>query len=273
MTGVEFVPFEELPCQFNPDSGRIVTANQAVVGPSTEPADRGLVVRVPQQPYPRDARRGWIRGRSELADMERILFDNYNSMAPILVPSPADGRAGGDSPRASRPHGMLRQLGLPATRDAGGAQLARPRTYNAVWRHLLMLLFDELPGEHEARTAATGGSRWSGRLLDEPDSPWWDGKARRRRETRDDILSRRCADAVGRIRHRLRRRPDAMAVGRLHRSPYATQPSASPAIGPIEGLFNNGPVEIAGGQAIVNATGWEHAGVRGRLGAVDAHDR
>ncbi len=261
---VEFVPFEELPYQFNPDSGRIVTANQAVAGPQYQPwlsEDWSYGHRSTRIHALLDEAEA--AGPIGVADMERIVFDNYNSMAPILVPhlltAPQAPLAQGEQAALE----MLRRWdyqqpsgGAPGTPEQ--ASSAAAAYFNAVWRHLLMLLFDELPDGANIG----GGGRWFevvARLLDEPDSPWWDRVDTPATETRDDVLSRALADAYRELAIAYGDDPTQWRWGELHTLTIRDGSFGNSGIGPVEALFNRGPVEVAGGTGIVNANAWNAA--------------
>ena len=257
-----YLPFAELPSVYNPKQGFIVTANQAVVGAS----------------YPRFLTDDWAYGyRSQRInemiagatgkapgvsadDVQRMQFDNRNGMAPTLVPYltriPLSGTA-------ARAQALLVgwDFQQPADGDAGTVQAhssAAAAYYNAVWRHLLTRLFDELPGEHKA----DGGDRWFEvvrALLTEPSSPWWDDRATGAAESETDIIKAALLDAAGELSKRLGDQPSEWRWGRLHRLTLRNQTFGTSGVRMIEWLFNRGPVDVAGGQSIVNATGWDAA--------------
>lgn len=259
-----FVPFEQLPYVFNPDSGRIVTANQAVVGPQYQPW-----LSEDWSYGHRSARIHALLDEAEaagpigVAEMERMVFDSYNSLAPVLVPHLL---AAPRTPLARDEQAALELLrdwdfqqpagGAPGTPEA--ASSAAAAYFNAVWRHLLALLFDELPDS----AGLDGGGRWFEvvvPLLEEPDSPWWDRVDTSEVETRDDVLSRALADAYRELAIAYGDDPTGWRWGELHTLTVRDGSLGSSGIAPIEALFNRGPVGTSGGTAIVNATGWDAA--------------
>jgi penicillin amidase len=121
----------------------------------------------------------------------------------------------------------------------------------AFWKNLLALTFnDDLPEGH----APGGDSRWievMRELIKQPDSPWWDDQTTPDQvESRDDILLQSFAGGG---------EPGGWAepsngLGRPAHMTCATAPGRS---GAHRALFNRGPYRTAGGEAIVNATGWD----------------
>jgi penicillin G amidase len=241
------LPFEELPRVLNPADGVIVTANQAVVGPEYRP--------VLTTDWSFGYRSGRIRalldeaiaaGPVGVADMERLLFDNQNQLAPTLVPALLAVPAGDEVREAVD---LLRGWDFQQPADSAAAAY-----FNAVWRHLLALTFDELPADHRP----AGDDRWYrvvGALLDEPASPWWDRRETGEVETRDAILAQALSDADD----ELGGDPADWRWGELHTLTLRDATFGSSGIGPIEAIVNRGPVQAAGGGDIVNATSWNAA--------------
>ncbi|QBI53507.1 penicillin acylase family protein [Streptomonospora litoralis] len=241
------VPFDELPVVQNPESGYIVTANQAAVG--TDYAH--LLTHDWAYGY-RSARIGTLldeaveRGGLTTADMADIQMDNENSGARAVVPHLLDADVSGTAARA---RDLLADWDFQQDADSAAAAF-----YNAVWAHLLDVVFDELGPDH----AIDAGSRsWLvvDRLLDEPGSPWWEGGAE---GGRDAVLAEAMQRAADELTERLGGDPAEWRWGDLH-TLTVTHPSlGTSGIGPVEWLFNGTPVAASGGDSTVNATGWEH---------------
>ncbi|MCO5995907.1 penicillin acylase family protein [Actinoallomurus rhizosphaericola] len=237
-----FIPFDELPSAYDPPQGYIVTANNAAVGPG----------------YPRMLTRDWTYGyraariaelvartpRMDVATMARIQMDDRNGFAPTLVPH------------------LLRVGSGPAVALLRGWDFAQPAGsapaafYNAVYRHLLLRTFDdELPDG----ARPDGGDRWFEvlrNLLNRPDDPWWDDVRTPAKETRDDILRLAIKDAEQELRKRLGGDPRKWRWGDLHTLTITNQTFGTSGIGPVEWLFNRGPLKLSGGDSLVDATGW-----------------
>ena len=63
-------------------------------------------------------------------------------------------------------------------------------------------------------------------------------------------------DANGELRARLGGDPTAWRWGKLHTLELTNATFGKSGIGPIEWLFNRGPLELGGGQDAVDAVGW-----------------
>ncbi|MFA9431197.1 penicillin acylase family protein [Egicoccus sp. AB-alg2] len=244
-----YLDFEELPFTFDPPSGAIITANQAVLPEDAEP-----FLTVDPDPGYRGRRINELladRTGLTLDDLLAVQLDNHNANAEFLVPYLLDVEVDADT----RPtQDVLRDWDLQDDADSAGGAI-----FNATWRHLLAHTFhDELPEwAHPA-----GGSRWwevVRGLVEEPDSPWWDDVTTDTVETRDDVLAAALADAHAEVVERFGADPDGWRWGAMHTLLLRHQTFGDSGIAPVERLFNRGPLETAGGVSIVNATGWNAA--------------
>ncbi|WP_203913115.1 penicillin acylase family protein [Rhizocola hellebori] len=254
-----YIPFEELPSVYNPPQGYLVTANQAVIGPQ----------------YPHLLTNDWSYGyRSQrlndlisasgtsltVDDVQRMQFDNKNGFAPTLVPLLTAIKREGLSKVEKEADGLLPKWNFMQGEDSPAAAY-----YNAIWRQLLLLTFDELGKEY----APNGGDRWfevMRGLLSKPDSPWWDDQATPEVEKRDDMLARAMSAAVKELSDLLGESAGDWRWGALHTLTPTHATFGKSGIAPIEWLFNLSAQDTAGGASIVNATGWN----AGKGYAVDA---
>lgn len=243
-----FLDFEELPWAFDPADGLLITANQPVIPPGTEP----FLSRDHNVGYRAARITELLDGRDQLTldDLLEVQLDAHNGNAATLVPVLAAVDARGDA-GVTELQNVLRDWDLQdAVDSAGGA------AFNATWRHLLAATFhDELP---EWAHPAGGGSWWEvvRGLVADPDSPWWDDRTTPERETRDDILHRAMAAAHEELVDRFGSDPGRWRWGAMHTLTLTHQTFGSSGVGPVERLFNRGPLELAGGTDIPNATGW-----------------
>ncbi|GAB3693251.1 penicillin acylase family protein [Angustibacter aerolatus] len=249
------VPFEQLPTVLDPAEGFVVTANQQVTD-APEPfltADWGYGYR--SQRIRDLITQRLQRGRISPADMSAIQLDQRNPLAATLVPLLLQVDLS-DDPFTAEAQRLLRGWDHRQQPDSAPAAY-----YNAVWRNLLRLGFDdELPAD----LAADGGERWFEvvrRLLDSKSDAWWDNRATPGAvENRDEIL--RQALVAGRLEltRSLGKDPSKWQWGRLHRLELhhpVLGGSGVPA--PVRSLVNLDGVAVGGGTGLVDATGWDAA--------------
>ncbi|MGB7818365.1 MAG: penicillin acylase family protein [Ornithinibacter sp.] len=258
------VSFDELPWVLDPEDGVIVAANQQVTASAT-----------PFLTTEWDA--GWRSTRigERLAeidrvspeDMAQIQMDDQNPFAKILVPAllgvPLNALESDTSTAelfefTEEARELLRDWDY--TTPAGDSdQGAAAAYYNAVWRNLLELLFnDELP----AGLKADGGARWRAaveQLLSDPESDWWDNKLTPNvTEGKNEILRQALVEARLELTKQLGKDPGNWQWGKIH-----TLDLQHPVLGGedvpsvVRWLFNAGPYDMPGGSAIVNANGWD----------------
>jgi penicillin amidase len=244
-----YIPFGQLPWTLDPPEQYIVAANQAVVGPD----------------YPYLLTRDWSYGyRSQrLIDLiERsdpltpataaaLMTDTTNGFAPTLVPHLLDVDVDADTAEAQA---LLEDWQFDQPVDSAPAAY-----YNAVWRHLLARVFhDELTGD----LRPDGSDRWfevMRELLTDPWSSWWDDATTEDVEFADEIIVAAMQDADAELTERLGDDPTEWRWGDLHQLELTHQTFGTSGVGPLEALFNRGPVATPGGDGIVNATGWNAA--------------
>lgn len=242
-----YLAFDELPYTRDPAEGMLVTANQLVLPPGSTP-----FLHVDVAAGQRGGRIVELLGdRDDLTidDLAAIQFDNHNTNAATLVPHLL--AVEGDAPAVTAMQELLATWDLQDDADSAAAA-----AFNATWRALLARTFhDELP----KWAWPSGGGRWwevVRGLLDEPRSAWWHDASLGERQTRDDVLLLALADAHAELTARLGDDPTAWRWGALHTLTLTHATFGSSGIGPIEQLFNRGPLETSGGSDIVNATAW-----------------
>jgi penicillin amidase len=244
-----YIPFGQLPWTLDPPEQYIVAANQAVVGSD----------------YPYLLTRDWSYGyRSQRlielieqadpltpASAAALMTDTVNGFAPTLVPRLLEVDLQGFAAEAQ-------QL-LDGWRYDQPVDSAPAAYYNAVWRHLLARVFhDELTDD----VRPDGGDRWfevMRDLLADPWSRWWDDTRTEDIEFADEVIAGAMQDAADELVERLGDDPAAWRWGELHQLELTHQTFGASGIGPLEALFNRGPFGTAGGDGIVNATGWNAA--------------
>lgn len=241
-----FVDFDEMPYMYNPDEGFIVTANNAVV----------------DDDYPHLLTHDWAYGyRSQrirdmvesagdqisVDDTVQMQLDSANTFAPPIVDAVSALEFDGAEAEAIA---LLEDWDLDQEIDSAPAAV-----FNAVWRHLLLHAFDELPDG----VKPGGGERWghvTADLLDDAESPWWDDPSTEAVETRDDVLRLAVADAVDELTSRLGPDQDEWTWGQLHTLTVTHQSLGTSGIGMVESIFNTDAIGVPGGSGNVNANGW-----------------
>lgn len=259
-----FVEFADLPWVLDPADGVVVTANQAVTaGPRpflTADWDRGWrATRIADRLADLD--------KVSPADMATIQLDSRDDFAEVLVPAllgiPLEA-----SDTEPDTEGLLeftreaRELlrGWDGSTPAGDADAgAAAAYYNAVWRNLIELLFDdELP----VGLKADGGGRYRSAvqaLLEDDKSAWWDDKLTPNvTEGKNEILRRALTEARLELTRELGKDPAKWQWGKLHRVTLEHKVLGGETVpGPVRWLVNDGPYEVPGGSAIVNAMAWD----------------
>ncbi|MFI7501257.1 penicillin acylase family protein [Streptomyces sp. NPDC049687] len=290
------IAFDELPYEYNPERGFIVTANQAVVDqdkyPYTLTTDWGYGTRSQRIT---DLIEQKIKGGGKIStdDMRQMQMDNSSEIAKELVPTLL--KINIDDPDVREAQDLLQNWEY--TQDADSAAAAY---FNAVWRNILKLAFgNKLPkelrvegqclwvdpanstspvddtgktrecGQRDADQAQPdGGDRWFQvvrNLMDKPDSDWWttprsasgrDGAV----HNRDDLFKRAMIDARWELTAKLGKDIDTWSWGRLHRLFLKNQTLGTSGPDFLQYILNRGPWRLGGGEAAVDATGWNAAG-------------
>jgi penicillin G amidase len=291
-----YIKQDELPYEYNPSRGYIVTANQAVIDPAKYPytltTDWGYGTRSQRIT---DLIESKIKdgGKISTDDMRQMQMDNSSEIAKLLVPALLKIHVKDKDVRQAQ------QLleGWDYAQDSDSAAAAY---FNAVWRNILQLAFgDKLPkelrpkgqclwvdkvdntgpvdddtkvrecGERAADQAQPdGGDRWFEvvrNLMDKPNSDWWKTPASRTgnrpaANNRDELFGRAMTDARWELTAKLGKDIDTWSWGRLHRLFLKNQTLGTDGPSILQYALNRGPWELGGGEATVDATGWNAAG-------------
>ncbi|WP_330354710.1 penicillin acylase family protein [Streptomyces chartreusis] len=295
-----YIDDDELPYEYDPARGYIVTANQAVVDkakyPYTLTTDWGYGARSQRI---NDLIQSKIDdgGKISTDDMRQMQLDNSSEIAKLLVPkllkidiSDKDVR---DAAAIREAQELLE--GWDYTQDADSAAAAY---FNSVWRNILKLAFgNKLPkelrvegqclwvdpvnttgpadetdkvrecGEREPDQAQPdGGDRWFEvvrSLMSDEDSDWWktpSSGTRPSADNRDELFRRAMIDARWELTAKLGKDIDTWNWGRLHRLFLKNQTLGTEGPGFLQYALNRGPWKLSGGEATVNASGWNAAG-------------
>ncbi|GAA1538397.1 penicillin amidase [Microbacterium ginsengiterrae] len=243
-----FIPFEDLPVSYNPSSGYIVTANNAIV---TDDYDYFLS-RDWDYGY-RAARIAHLIERKAAAgpltpqDMRDIQNDNEmwigKKLATVMGQVDVEGAGTQDAVA------LLRTWDAQNNAGSGAAAYA-----NVLWSNLVLNIFD-----NRAEPLPHGGQ---GRLftvvdamLDDPSDPLWVNE-QLGVDTMEDMLALSAEQAYEEIVALQGDVPARWNWGGLHAITLRSDTLGSSGIAPIEALFNRGPYPVGGGASVVNATGW-----------------
>ncbi|GGO88528.1 penicillin acylase family protein [Wenjunlia tyrosinilytica] len=290
-----YVPFDAMPYEYNPKRGYIVTANQAVVDssyPYLLTSDWGYGTRSQRI---NELIKAKLKGGGKISmdDMQSMQMDNSSEIAKLLVPYLL--KIDVTDPYVREAQQLLE--GWNYKQDADSAPAAY---FNAVWRNLLQAAFgqkmpkelrvegeclrvkpvedsgpvDDLDGkpdlvrecgERDPEDAQPdGGDRWFEvvrQILPDQNNDWWNtsrdpGKV----TTRDGVLAQALKDARYELTAKLGKDIGTWNWGRLHKLDLRNQTLGAEGPGPVKWLFNRGPYEMGGGEAAVDATGWNAAG-------------
>ncbi|MFC5174080.1 penicillin acylase family protein [Streptomyces mutomycini] len=288
------IPFDELPYEYNPDRGYIVTANQAVIGDGYEhmlTQDWGYGARSQRI---NDLIQKKIDGGEKIStdDMQTMQMDNQSAIAAKLVP---ELKKISISDKHVREAQKLLE-GWDYTQESDSAAAAY---FNGVWRNILILAFgDKLPKEMRAKgdciyvepvtstgpvdeqdklvrecgqrapdaAQPDGGDRWYevvDSILDDQDNEWWKVPAKGREDAidnRDELFARAMEDARWELTAKLGKDMSTWTWGRLHQLTLRNQTLGTEGPDLLQRALNRGPWDLGGGEAAVNATGWNAAG-------------
>jgi penicillin G amidase len=240
-----YIDFEELPTLRDPDSGVIVTANQAVIGADyphhlTEDWNLGYRALRIHELLDEAVAEGGLRAE----DMVELQMDAANLGAREIVPHLLQAEVQGTTAEA---RDLLQDWDFQQAADSAAAAY-----YNAVVPELLDAALPEVGAEH----FGAGGRGWmvlSG-LLDDPESAWWQDAEPAGREA---ALTAAMDAAAENLSERLGAEPAEWRWGDLHTLTLTHPTLGTSGIGPVEWLFNGATVEASGGSDTVNATGWD----------------
>ncbi|MGJ0204873.1 penicillin acylase family protein [Leucobacter sp. gxy201] len=244
-----FIPFDELPRAYNPESGYIVTANNAIVNDDypyflSRDWDYGFrAARIVELLEERIA-----EGPVDSADMTAIQLDNRFPAADALQ----QAASGIDSADPTTAQALRLLQGWDGQNDADSAAAAYA---NVLWERVTDAMVRAVGGE-DADGAAVIPRDDQGRFalffaqqLADPGSRWFG-------DDRDALLLQAAEAASAELAGLQGSNPDRWNWGGLHALELRNGTFGESGIAPVEALFNRGPYPVGGGPSIVNATGW-----------------
>ena len=244
-----FIPFEELPVSYNPASGYIVTANNAIVTDDyayflSRDWDYGY----------RAARIAHLIERLSAAapltaqDMRDIQMDSEMWIGKRLATAMSDVEVSGSGPTEA--------VGLLTSWDAQNAASSSAAAYaNVLWSNLVQNIFanreQPLPIDGQGRLFTVVGD-----MLDNPGDPLW-VNPRIDVDGMEQMLALSAEQAYDELSGLQGTTVSRWNWGDLHAITLTSDTLGSSGIAPVEALFNRGPFPVSGGASVVNATGWE----------------
>ncbi len=246
-----FIPFDALPTVTNPPEKWIVTANQAVIGPDytyflTDDWAYGSRSQRIVDLIETTTSAGAVMTAER---MQSIQMDNSNKLAEFMVPRLESVPI---PEEVSEAYSLFADWDYTQPVDSAAAAY-----FNAIWRHMVLRMFDAAT-ESEDITASGGDQFWQviKNIWDTPDDFWWDDKSTPEVEGRDAMLATAMIEAQAELNELQGDSPADWNWGGIHTLTLTNQTLGASGIGPIESLFNRGPIEVSGGDSIVNANGW-----------------
>lgn len=244
-----FIPFEELPVSYNPTSGYIVTANNAIVTDDYE----YFLSRDWDYGY-RAARIVHLIERRAAAapltadDMRAIQMDSEMWIGKQLATALADIEVSGSGPREAVE--LLRSWDAQNTASSAAAAYA-----NVLWSNLVQNIFGEreqpLPIDGQGRLFTVVAA-----MLENPSDPMWQNE-QLDVDGMEEMLALSAEQAYDELSAIQGTAVSRWNWGDLHAITLTSDTLGSSGIAPIEALFNRGPFPVGGGASVVNATGWE----------------
>lgn len=247
-----FVPPEDLPGMVNPSGGYVVSTNQAV-----QASGRGPFLGREWDAGYRSERVGrlieeWSEREMTVEAMQEIQLDVFNPNAALLVPYLLTVDV--EDEFVQEGVDLLRGWDLEQSSDSAAAAY-----FAAVWANLLRQTFwDDMPEGYEP----DGGSRWLEvvrRLLDDPQSSWWDDRTTINIvESRDEALIQALTNARLQLTVSLGKEPTRWSWSKVHEV-HLAHPllGAERFTGPVGSFVSPGPVPVDGGPSHVLATAWD----------------
>lgn len=242
------VPFDELPCVFNPSCGYIATANNRVVD-----LDYPHHLTDDWEPSFRVRRIVSLLNSKEkltLDDFARLQADTHSGIADRLVPLMLAAPAGNGDAKAALD--LLAEWDRRMDSGSSGAALFAVWVTRAADRMFRERLGVELFDAYFKKRAWTvlWGYEALADLLENPDPYWLGGDGGDSLSAKDRLISETLAQAWQEVAERLGDDTSGWRWGRLHqvhfRHPLAT------AMPPLDELLSSGPFEAPGADDTVN---------------------
>ncbi|MFE6996339.1 penicillin acylase family protein [Microbacterium sp. NPDC057659] len=243
-----YIPFEKLPVSYNPTSGYIVTANNAIVTDDyayflSKDWDYGYRAGRIAHLIERKSAAGPLTAQ----DLRDIHMDDEMWIGKQLTIAMQDVTVEGKGPKAAVK--LLRSWDAQNTADSSAAAFA-----NVLWSNLVQNIFSRrdnpMPITGQGRLFTVVGG-----MLENPDDPLWTNK-KLRVNSMDEMLAFSAEQAYTELARLQGENIAQWNWGGLHALTLRSATLGKSGIAPIEMLFNRGPYRVSGGASVVNATGW-----------------
>jgi len=237
---------------YNPPTHFIATANNKVV-----PDDYPYFISYEwSAPYRAQRVADLLTAKDKLSiqDFGQIQADTYSIPGEKLVPYLLD----------LEPQGTLGEQAMEQLRawdfrneiDSPGATIFQvfylQLVENTFADELGDELFEDYLGREEFHHVALE------RLMEQSDSPWFDDVSTAEVEGRDEIVQRSFKGAIAYLSDRFGNTPSRWTWGRLHTMTFVHNPLGQCDIGPLEMLFNRGPIPACGSGYTVDAASFDY---------------
>ncbi len=244
-----FIPFDQMPSAYNPESGFIVTANQP---PSADGTFLGNDFDLGYRASRITELLTSFERRLTTDDMRAIQMDAATPAVRPIVGALLEVKPTDIGVAAAQT--LLRSWledGAAMAVDSNGAAV-----FAATWRALVTSVFNDELGSDRAMEGGSRTYRSMELLLENPEDPWWDDVTTPRVENRDGAMLNALRAAVDELTRTQGEDSSGWRWGRMHTANFRNQSFGMSGIPPIEAIFNRGGVQTSGGSSIVNATGW-----------------
>jgi penicillin amidase len=244
-----YIPYDELPYLYNPDKGYIVTANNPVISGNYP----YLIGTEFDEGYRAKRITDMIEADTDCISIEDIAGmqgDDLNLSAlevlPYLTSLSFEDENLEDAKR------LLLEWDANMQMESPGAAL-----YGYFWQQLIEETFKDQLVEKLWPPRGSWVLSLVYKLLREPENRWWDDVTTLDvKETRDDIVALAFEKAYKTGVDELGKNPSDWRWGDIHTIEFRNQTFGESGIGPIEAVFNHGPVPVSGGIQQVNRCDW-----------------
>ncbi len=242
-----FIAFDDLPVLYNPASGYIVTANNAIIdGAESASLTRDWDYGYRQARIVQLVEQAIAAGKVTPESMAAVQNDNRMWIGPRLANAFKNVSVSSDlQPVIDE---------FQAWDGQNNADSAQAAYANVLWNRLVLNLFQErdvpLPVTSQSRLFLLVDG-----LLQDPESSYWQNEklgvssmeemlAKSAEQARDELVSLQGEDRA------------KWNWGSLHALELTNETLGKSGISVVEWLLNRGPFPVGGGGSVVNATGW-----------------